>query len=96
LLVEFAISTLASSSHHISDITTYLSIAPKFQILLGSQTAFLFRFFFRRRLLDSLSDVAQYLPGAQHAVCVEAVVAEFRISFGRLFERYGEGEVPVG
>jgi hypothetical protein len=76
--------------------TTYLAITPQLQVLVGSQAAFFFSFFFCRRLLDSLSDVAQYLAGAQHAVCVEAVVAEFRISFGRLFEGDGEGEVPVG
>jgi hypothetical protein len=83
-------------------LTTYLTITPQLQIL--------FRFHPLRHLtlrlslqlllcglgLDPLSNVTQNFTGAQHAICIEAIVAEFRISGGDLFEGQRKGEVPVG
>lgn len=71
-------------------------MTPQLQVLLRLQSALVLRLFFGGRRLDPLGHVSQNLAGAQHAICVEAIVAEFRISFRRLLEGYGEGEVPVG
>jgi hypothetical protein len=79
---------------------TYLSITIQLQILIRLQhttcLGLLFQILLGGRRFNALSHVAQYLARTQHAVCVETVVAEFRISQGCGFEGKGKGNVPVG
>jgi hypothetical protein len=81
-------------------MTTYLTITPQLQILLRPKSPIPFhlplQFLLGRRRFNPLGHVAQYLSRAQHAICVEAIVAEFGISIRRLVEGYRKGEVPVG
>ena len=79
---------------------TYLPITPQLQILLWPEhppiLSTLLQLLPRRRRFNALRDIAEDLAGAQHAICIEAVIAEVRVSGGGRVEGEREGNVPVG
>lgn len=76
-------------------ITPQLEVFFWFELDLGLYVLWLLGSSSRSSRFDALSDVAEDLAGAQHAVCVEAVVAECSVSAGGGLEGEGEGDVPV-